>query len=789
MSLDRALSLHTAALAILGAVFVGQGRDAALIPVVTVLAAVAAIALTDVLEWLRLNRWLANLLAIVAVAWSLREFFHLASDEKLVSIANMLCYLQIILLFQGKSSRVYWQLVVLSTLQVVVGAALDVGPQFGLLLAVYGVVALSSLVFLCIYREVRPVSTLQPDVIGEGSAWKILLARPQVAHGGFGLEEIRRQLPAKIVIRQTVLLAVVTLQLALVFFYVTPRLGDSSWQASPGGGAATGFRPEARLPEGGRIHMTNQVVMRVALSRMADRRPVMLVSDPYFHGEILTDYRVDESGSRWARWNSLGSSGGTGRRSRSSYSSLPPQTTTNMVRQDVILEAGNSGRRFAIMPAQPIFDMTSVPYGTGHVEAESHAAVRQQRYSVATPAIRNDRQMLAIPIPLLDEALLESEKERALAFDRDRFPELARIAADVIKEQELYGASAFDRMVALERHFHAPDAYRYSLNLSFKRNAELDPVEDFVANHKTGHCQYFASALALMLRSQGIPARVVVGYKGGAFNSVGHYYVVQGRHSHAWVEAWLPPEEVPDWEVAGVPGAGGAWYRLDPTPSRDRRMMASDTSLGNRLAQAFDYVELLWRDYVLSLNNNRQEEIVYDPLIAHVGILPSFVESRRVQRWLRRMSSRLGLDFSFTREPGAPRVFEGGLAILVIVGLGLLLLIGQGLRLGVWFLMRRWQPNRPATAHEPPPFYGRLERLLARLPLLRACGETPQELAADAKRELSRRERAREAAELPAEVVAAYYRVRFGGHRLDKSEIDAIERALVILEGAVRRKK
>src|SRR3954447_2343404 len=111
MSLDRALALHTAVLAIVGAVFVGHGGEAAFIPVLTVIAAVTAVGVTDVLGWVRLNRWLANAISIIAVGWSLREFFEIGSDEKLMAIANMLCYLQIILLFQQKNARVYWQLV------------------------------------------------------------------------------------------------------------------------------------------------------------------------------------------------------------------------------------------------------------------------------------------------------------------------------------------------------------------------------------------------------------------------------------------------------------------------------------------------------------------------------------------------------------------------------------------------------------------------------------------------------------------------------------------------------
>jgi transglutaminase-like putative cysteine protease len=789
MSLDRALQLLIASLTILGAVFVGQGNEGAHVPAATAFAAVAAVAVTDVLGLVRLNRWLANLIAIVAVGWSLREFFQLASDEKLMAIANMLCYLQIVLLFQEKSPRVYWQLLVLSILQVVVGAALDVGPQFAILLGLYAVLALSALILLCVYREARRTALAKTELSAESRpSWQVLLANPEVAPRGAVEVELARGLTALTLVRQIGLLAAVTLLFSVVFFYATPRLSDGAWQVGNPGGGVAGFRPEARIAEGGRVHLTSQVVMRVALSRMSDRRPIVLVGEPYFHGEVLTEYRPDEQGSRWLPWRPSGPYEG---RRRSAFATMAPQTTHNLVRQDIILEASTSNRKFAIVPTQPLWDLAIVPYGSPpRGENETFSIPRQQRYSAVTPAIRSDRQLHAIPNPrtLSDPVAFSAEMQRALAFDHERFAGLAETAARVLEDQEVTEARTLDKILALERHFHVPGSYHYSLNLNFPRDRELDPIEDFVNNHHTGHCQYFASALVLMLRSQGIPARMVVGYRGGAFNSVGNYYVVQGRHSHAWVEALLPPDEVPEWEVAGVPSDSGAWYRLDPTPSREWRATSNENGIGAHVAQAFDYVDLLWRDYVLSLNNNRQEDLVYDPLTAKIAILPSWVESRPFQRWLRRLNARLGLDFSFPRQRGGPRVFEAGLAVMVIGGLLLLLIVVQGLRLAGRALSRWRRAHFGRGVAQPPAFYVRLERLLARLPVVRRRGQTPRELAVAASNRLAAADHAALAAHVPPEVVAAYYRVRFGGDRLDKNEMDEIEQALAGLAGAVRKR-
>ncbi len=79
-------------------------------------------------------------------------------------------------------------------------------------------------------------------------------------------------------------------------------------------------------------------------------------------------------------------------------------------------------------------------------------------------------------------------------------------------------------------------SFTYSLIPSADRLDHLDPIEDFAANHRTGHCQYFASTLAMMLRSVGIPTRIVLGFRPAEFNDVGKYFVVRQRHAHAWVK-------------------------------------------------------------------------------------------------------------------------------------------------------------------------------------------------------------------------------------------------------------
>lgn len=119
--------------------------------------------------------------------------------------------------------------------------------------------------------------------------------------------------------------------------------------------------------------------------------------------------------------------------------------------------------------------------------------------------------------------------------------EIRRIAAEWTK-----GATdPRAKLEAIERHLQG---YGYSLDV--RRSSKHDPIVDFLRDHREGHCELFASSMALLARAQGIPARVVTGYRGGDFNRVGGYTVVRERNAHAWVEAWIDD----------------AWHAWDPTP-------------------------------------------------------------------------------------------------------------------------------------------------------------------------------------------------------------------------------
>jgi hypothetical protein len=134
--------------------------------------------------------------------------------------------------------------------------------------------------------------------------------------------------------------------------------------------------------------------------------------------------------------------------------------------------------------------------------------------------------------------------------------------------------------------------YKYSLR---GLPVTKTPLEDFLFTSKYGNCEYFASALSVMLRVAGIPSRMVGGYRDGYYNEVGKYYLVPQKNAHVWVEAFVPQR---------------GWIRLDPTPaSADTFALPREGSLFLRMSIFFDTINYYWNTIVINYNLERQLSI------------------------------------------------------------------------------------------------------------------------------------------------------------------------------------
>jgi len=290
-----------------------------------------------------------------------------------------------------------------------------------------------------------------------------------------------------------------------------------------------------------------------------------------------------------------------------------------------------------------------------------------------------------------------------------------------------------------------------------------------------------------MLRSQGIPSRLVIGYYGGEYNAVGGYYVVKEKYAHAWVEAYLRPEDIPPGALPpGTDVSRGAWLRLNPTPESIATAEIEQTWF-TRINETFDYVQMLWREYVLNLNAERQFEKIYRPLQALAVNVRAFFTGLTDQRaWNATLASgaeRLGFDIRAPLRHTSWFYWPAGLVVIVlgVAGIG-------ALKLGKTVQRQIDPASRTAPPREKPPaFYERFERLAKRHRLARQAGQTPRELAASVAARLVAAGETDATATIPERIVSELYQVRFSGRPLAKEEAERIDAALAELAEALKR--
>ncbi len=302
-----------------------------------------------------------------------------------------------------------------------------------------------------------------------------------------------------------------------------------------------------------------------------------------------------------------------------------------------------------------------------------------------------------------------------------RIPDLARQITGTL-------LSPYDRTYALEQYLHTQ--YGYTLELPASETA--DPLANFLFERKKGHCEYFASALAVMLRTQGIAARMVNGFQSGTLNPVSEAYVVRASDAHSWVEAYLP---------------GRGWTTFDPTPPDLRPRQASAAAM---LGFYFDAAETLWQDWVLSYDLGRQLYLA--------DRMQNSSRHFRI-RWMDGWSDAALL--AKTRATDWLKHYGVVLAALVALTLAAVWLGPKGWR-ALHFLHRiRRARLGQASVDDATLLYQRMLEVLHRRGYEKPAWFTPGEFAATLPREPGT---------LVCEFTAAYNALRFGG-KLDAAPI------------------
>jgi protein-glutamine gamma-glutamyltransferase len=272
-------------------------------------------------------------------------------------------------------------------------------------------------------------------------------------------------------------------------------------------------------------------------------------------------------------------------------------------------------------------------------------------------------------------------------------PRVPQLAAQVTASAK----NNFDKAAALENHLRT----RYGYTLQLPRTQVKDPIANFLFERKQGHCEYFASSMAVMLRTLGIPSRVVNGFRTDEFNDLTGNYVVRAKDAHSWVEAYFPRY---------------GWQTFDPTPGG-----GAGTPQGwGRVGLYVDAMASFWRDWIVSYDTSHQYVLGQAAVSGTRGLWEGArtwarTHYERMLKWARRSQDRV--------ENSPVRWAVIGLVIAIA-----LVLMGNLGRLAR-LLHEKWLQAHPEHSPEQAAamWYGRMARALARRGMKKPAAQTPQE--------------------------------------------------------------
>lgn len=430
-------------------------------------------------------------------------------------------------------------------------------------------------------------------------------------------------------------LIVGSMPLVLLFFVALPRAAAPLWRTAPAiSTQVSGFSDRVSLGDVSRIAESNAVAFRVEFPEHdGPMQPA-----PYWRG--LTLEATD--GVTWEQRPRAADEPG----SMIEPGSGPGSTLT----QVVYLEANGE---------QTLFGLDRIILVDG--DQVRSAVMDDGAASVAQPITQRIRYtVLSDPAPLAWATLDVRTRAADLELPPGLPPAVAATAAEVV------GAARDpdEKARLLLEHFHN-GGYTYSLS---PPSGAGHPLQVFLTT-KIGYCEHFASAMALMLRSVGVPARLVVGYLGGDYNPNGDYYLVRQRSAHAWVEAYIE---------------GQGWLRLDPTPTDQGPGSPTAPGRAGSATLLLDSFRHRWDSMVLG----------YD-LRAQAGLLRSVSD---------------GLGNALRWRPGA-----ADLAVLAVLILAIVV---------ATVLLKRGEPGDPVIA-----LYAGLQRRLDRRGVTRGPAEGPCDFA------------------------------------------------------------
>jgi len=469
----------------------------------------------------------------------------------------------------------------------------------------------------------------------------------------------------------------------------------------------SGFSDNVELGRIGEIKLQTAVVMRTRLDVPRDAVPNLR-----WRGIALTTF----DGHRWytpehknttvtaddAGWYEL------------SYSHSPAVAGKfRPVSYSVLLEPLATDSLFVL--AHPV--AVRGPFGrdTGNPQRDrpSHFLFIDQTNSIFTPYNSFTKYIYEgkALVPVLSPEELRKASTDYPQSIRDTYlqlPALNPAIPALAREITRRASTPFDKSAAIELYLRT----RFGYTLTQPDPPPKDPLAYFLFTRRAGHCEYFATAMTVLVRSLGIPARYINGFLLGEYNDVADSYIVRGSDAHSWVEVYF---------------AEYGWIPFDPTPPVGSK---PEFSLG-RLAYYWDWFEMAWSEWVINYSQAQQ---------IHLAVNAQRT-ARQWSYWMQR--------FLYVRQDAGVRwvkawhkMMEGGFkdnpklllfpALLLAV---IVLLLTRGRALAdLWISLSARAGSKGGRSPERAPrlatlYYSRLLRALERRGFRKADSQTPREFA------------------------------------------------------------
>jgi hypothetical protein len=485
------------------------------------------------------ERWTSSL-TIAYVAFYTLDYF-LLSQQFVSTTVHLVLFLTVIRLFSARRDRDQYFLAVIAFLMVLASAVLTVDSTFLFAFSIFMLCAIATFILLEMKRTADKSTVGAEELNGGRGERRLVISLAGTAPAILGL----------------ILLA------ATAIFFVLPRLSTGYLSAfSPSGALSTGFSDHVELGNIGEIQQSNTVVM---------------------HVEITGDQR----GNYTQKWRGVSLSIFDGTSWSNPYRTFPLRPGINQQFDLRSREARSKSPLTVGLSSQVHYHILMEPVGINIFFLAPQPQALQGKYRV----IATDRGGAVFnldpehQVGIYDGWSLRdgpvSTPERVYTVDELsdylQLPKLDSRIPDLAKQISNTSASDYDKAGAIERYLRTK--FSYTLQLPSTRPA--DPLAHFLFERKQGHCEYFASAMAVMLRTLKIPSRVVTGFKTNEFNDITSQYVIRGSDAHAWVEAYFPER---------------GWVTFDPTPGSS----AYGQKGWGRISMYTDAMASFWREWVVN---------------------------------------------------------------------------------------------------------------------------------------------------------------------------------------------